>query len=286
MSFKMISVVALVSLSTSPLSTAQDASVERGKYLANTVAACGNCHNPRDAKGQYIEDKLLAGGARIGLPKSTVYGANITPDAETGIGKWTDEQVIRAIREGVRPDNSLVGPPMPVEMYRHMSDDDVKAIVAYLRTVPPVKNEVPRGKYDFPTPTSYGPPVSNPVSAVNNDLVKYGEYLAGPVGHCMACHTGIEGEPTPEDLEKRPGTGGRPFGPGGSLKASNLTPHETGLKGWTDSEIALAIREGISRDGRQLKGPMAFSMYKNINQADMQALIAYLRALNPLPTGG
>jgi mono/diheme cytochrome c family protein len=285
LAFTIIGVVVALAF-TGSTAAAQSVSIERGKYLVNTVGACGNCHNARDAEGRYMEGKLLSGGARLRLPQSTVYGANITPDPETGIGSWSDEQVVRAIREGVRPDGSIVGPPMPVEMYRHMSDDDAKAIVAYLRTLPSVKNEVPRGKYEFPVPTSYGPPVSNPAPVGREDLVKYGEYLAGPVGHCMACHTGTEGEPTQEDLETRPGTGGRRFGPGGNAKAANLTPHETGLKDWTDTEIARAIRDGISRDGRTLKPPMAFSMYKNISDQDMQAIISYLRSLKPLPTGG
>jgi len=288
MSFKAVGVAALISLSVSPFSFAQNTPVERGKYLVNTVAACGNCHNPRDAKGQYIEDKTLAGGARIPLPQATVFGPNITPDPETGIGSWTDEQVVAAIREGVRPDNSIIGPPMPIEMYRHLSDEDVRAIVAYLRTVPAVKNEVPRGKYEFPVPKSYGPPVIAPVvAAPDGDLVRYGEYLAGPVGHCMACHTGKGGaEPTEQDLRNRPGSGGRPFGPGGVPTASNLTPHQEGLKDWSDQEIERAVREGIGRDGRKLNPPMAYSLYRNINSVDMKAIIAYLRSLRPLPTGG
>jgi mono/diheme cytochrome c family protein len=288
MSARTIGIVALISLSATSLSAAQGPSVDRGKYLVNSVAACGNCHTPKDAGGKAQDEKLLSGGWRLPLPQATVFGANITQDLETGIGKWTDDQIVQAIREGVRPDGSIIGPPMPIEMYRNMSDDDVKAIVAYLKTVPPVRNAVSRGKYEFPVPKSYGPPITTPVlSAPAGDPVKYGEYLAGPVGHCMACHTGKDGvEPTDQELRIQPGSGGRPFGPGGDPTARNLTPHEQGLKDWSDKEIETAIRTGARRDGTKLKPPMPFFLYQNISDVDMKAIIAYLRSLKPLPTGG
>jgi len=86
---------------------------------------------------------------------------------------------------------------------------------------------------------------------------------------------------------KKPGAGGNPFkGPWGVSVSRNLTPHESGLKGWTDAEIARAIREGVRKDGSPLKPPMAYGWYKNISDGDMKALIAYLRSLKPLPLGG
>ena len=288
MSFKVLSIAAFVSLAASSHALAQSTSVERGKYLVNSVAACGNCHTPKDATGKEQSDKLLSGGSRVPVPKAIVLSANITPDPETGIGKWTDEQIVTAIREGVRPDKTIIGPPMPIELYRNMSDDDVRSIVAYLKTVPAVQNKVPRSTYEFQVPTSYGPPITTPVnSPPAGDIVKYGEYLAGPVGHCLACHTGKDTkDPTEEELKLRPGTGGRPFGPGGDPTARNLTPHEEGLKGWSDKEIETAIRTGVSRDGTKLKPPMPFYLYQNISDGDIKAIIAYLRSLKPLPTGG
>lgn len=230
-----------------PAYAQQSSLVERGKVLVNGIAACGNCHTPRDAQGNHRTDMWLAGGARIPVPKSTVYGSNLTPDAETGIGKWTDGQIVRAIREGVRADGSIIGPPMPFAMYRHIADEDVHAIVAYLRSLPPVKNTVPAAQFDFALPTTYGPPVTT-VPAPSADPIKYGEYLAGPVGHCISCHTGIS-DPKPDDFEKRLGAGGRPYGPGGVPIARNITPHETGLKDWSDADIEKAIRKGIRPDG-------------------------------------
>lgn len=263
---------------------AQDkALLARGTYLMDGIVACGNCHVQRD-KGKPLPDKGLSGGMVFDEPPFKAYAPNITPDAETGIGKWTDEQLGRAIREGIRPDGSVIGPPMPIAFYRGVSDQDLKAIVAYLRAQPAVKNAVPKSEYRIPLPKNYGPAITKPVSAPSRkDPVKYGAYLAGPLGHCLDCHTPwVKGIP---DM-KRLGAGGNDFkGPWGVSVARNLTPHETGLKDWSDQEIARAIREGVRKDGTRLKPPMAFDWYRNINDEDMKALIAYLRTLKPMKFG-
>ena len=110
--------------------------------------------------------------------------------------------------------------------------------------------------------------------------MRYGEYLAN-IGHCMECHTqhGDKGEL----LRDRLGAGGLVCeGAWGKSVSRNLTPHESGLKGWTDAQIAKAVREGVDRNGNPYRPPMAFEFYKNINDADMAALIAYLRSLKPV----
>jgi len=277
-------VLALLLLMIAPhYAAAQDAKrLERGAYLMGSIVACGNCHAQRDEKGRVLADKGLSGGFVFDERPFKAFAANITPDAETGIGKWTEAQLVRAIREGIRPDGSLIGPPMPFEGYRQMSDDDVAAIVAWLRAQPPVKNAVPKSVYRIKLPPAWGPPIKDKVAAPpRKDLVKYGAYLAGPLGHCMECHTPW----TERGIDKTQlGAGGNPFpGPWGMAVSRNLTPHETGLKGWTDAEIARAIREAKSRDGSPLKPPMAYDWYRNINDDDMKALIAYLRSLKPLP---
>lgn len=266
-----------------PAAAQDKALLARGTYLMDSIVACGNCHVQRD-KGKPLPDKGLSGGMVFDEKPFKAYASNITPDPETGIGKWTDEQLGRAIREGIRPDGSVIGPPMPIGFYRGISDDDLKAIIAYLRAQPAVKNAVPKSEYRIPLPKSYGPPIRKPVVAPSrNDTVKYGAYLAGPLGHCMECHTPwVKGVP---DM-KRLGAGGNPFeGPWGVSVARNLTPHETGLKNWTDQEIARAIREGVRKDGTRLKPPMAYEWYRNISDDDMKALIAYLRSLKPLKFG-
>src|SRR5215217_3007870 len=116
--------VCIAALPATPVS-ARDALMDRGKYLMEGAVACGNCHFPRDDKGQLLRSRGLSGGFLFDEPPFKAYAANITPDKETGIGKWTDAQLAKAIREGVRPDDSVIGPPMPTEFYRHLSDRDL-----------------------------------------------------------------------------------------------------------------------------------------------------------------
>jgi mono/diheme cytochrome c family protein len=272
--------------SFSPGVTAQDAKLlERGAYLMNSIVACGNCHAQRDKEGRPIPALGLSGGMVFDEEPFKAYAPNITPDQETGIGKWSDAQLMRAIREGIRPDGSLIGPPMPFGFYRGIADADLKALVTYLRAQPAVKNVVPKSEFRIKLPPAYGPPIKKEIVAPpRSDAVRYGAYLAGPLGHCMDCHTPW----TQTGIDKsRIGAGGNPFkGPWGVSVSRNLTPHETGLKGWSDTEIARAIREGRGRDGSPLKPPMAYGWYLNISDGDMKPLIAYLRSLKPLPLGG
>ncbi|MES2360912.1 MAG: c-type cytochrome [Pseudomonadota bacterium] len=262
----------------------QSMQVERGKYLMESVVACGNCHVARGDKGQPLFDKGLSGGMLFDEPPFKAYAANITPDPDTGIGKWTDAQLAKAIREGVRPDKSVIGPPMPIEFYRRLSDADLGAIIAYLRAQPAVRNAVPRSSYNIPLPSDYGPAVTNIKAPAASNKVKYGEYLAN-IGHCMECHTPRNDKGMLEHA--RQGAGGQVFkGPWGASVSRNLTPHATGLKGWTDAQIAKVIREGVDRNGQPYKPPMAFAFYKNINDTDMSALIAYLRSLKPQAFAG
>jgi cytochrome c553 len=265
---------------------AQDAKlIERGAALMNGIVACGNCHLQRDNTGRPLPALGLSGGMVFDEDPFKAYAPNITPDAETGIGKWTDAQLARAIREGIRPDGSVIGPPMPFVFYRGLADADLKALVAYLRAQPAVKNVVPKSEYRIKLPPAYGPKITKvQVAPPRTDTLKYGAYLAGPLGHCMECHTPWEQGVV--DM-KRAGAGGNPFkGPWGVAVARNLTPHATGLLGWSDAEIARAIREGKSRDGTPLKPPMAYDWYRNLGDDDMKPLIAYLRSLKPLPLGG
>ena len=253
--------------------------VERGKYLVEGVVACGNCHTPRDDKGQLQRDKALASGLLLDIAEFKAFPANLTPDPDTGIGKWTDAQLAKAIREGVRPDKSLIGPPMPIENYRQMADDDLAAIIAYLRAQPAVKNVVPRSTYRISVPTSYGPPVGKVKAPAARDKLKYGKYLV-EIGHCMECHTPVNDKG--ELVRSKLGAGGQVIeGPWGKTVSRNLTP--TGLKDWTDAQIAKAIREGVDRNGQHYRPPMAYEFYRNINDADIGAIVAYLRSLKPQP---
>lgn len=253
--------------------------LERGKYLMDTIVACGNCHTPQGPNGPEA-GKELAGGTLFDEAFGKAYAPNITPDAETGIGKWTDAQIIAAIREGKRPDGSIIGPPMPIALYRGMSDRDVKAVVAYLRTVKPVSNKVAKSTYKVPLPPSYGPPVTKVTAPSPSDKVKYGAYLAGPAGHCIECHSSPNDKGIP-DFKSKAGGGGLSFnGPWGTSYAANITP--TGIGKWSDAAVKAAITTGVRPDGTRLKPPMAFHYYKGIKPRDIDAIVAYLRTLKPL----
>lgn len=263
-----------------PLVHAETA-VERGKYLVETIAGCGNCHTPQGPNGP-VAARALAGGFVVDdNPAFKAISSNITPDREDGIGAWTDDQIVRAIREGIRPDGTLVGPPMPIELYRGIADSDVRAMVAYLRTVPPLKGKAEKSTYHIPLPPSYGPPVGHVEAPPRSDKVAYGAYLAGPVGHCIECHS-----PRLPDGQRdaaHTGAGGMAFaGPWGTSMSANITPNrDRGLGAWSDAEIERAIRTGVSKDGRHLLPPMGYAYYRGISSEDMAALIAYLRSLPP-----
>lgn len=256
--------------------------LERGTYLMRGIVACGNCHTQQTPDGP-VPGMELAGGQRISEPGVfELETPNITFDKETGIGGWTDEQVIAAIRDGRRPDGSIIGPPMPISLYRGMSDRDAKAIVAYMRSVKPVKNKVAKSQYMIPLPPAYGPPVTNVAEVPRDDAVANGAYLAGPLGHCAECHT-PQNEKGMFDYENRAFGGGLQFhGPWGISASANLTPHEDGLADYSDDDIKRAITTGKRPDGSPLMPPMGYYYYKNISDSDLNAIVAYLRTLKPV----
>lgn len=269
----------------SVLLAADETLLERGTYLMKGIAACGNCHTPKNSDANEVEGMAYAGSFVIESPNFKAYAPNITMDIETGIGGWTDEEIIRSIRDGIRPDGKLIGPPMPSPVYALMSDRDVKAIVAYLRTVKPVKNVVPKTEFRITLPSSYGPPVVTVPEVSKDDPIAYGRYLTYALGHCFDCHTPLEDGKYNFD---RIGESGRMFdnifGLGFTTVSLNITPHKLfGLGEWSDEEIKRAIVEGISRNGRSLVRAMPFPNYQKVTEEDMNAIVAYLRSMKPLP---
>jgi mono/diheme cytochrome c family protein len=253
--------------------------LERGDYLVNSILACGNCHTPMGPDGP-VAGKTLAGGTPFEAPPFSVFSSNITPDRGTGVGGWSDEELKTAIVEGERPDDVPLAPIMPYAFYHVMLPDDLDALVAYLRTVAPVANEVPPPVYRqviraAPPPGFEKPPTKAELATPEGR----GKYLVG-IGHCMECHTtrGPHGEP---DFAGGLGAGGMEFpGPWGTSVAPNITSSKAkGLGDWTDAEIRRAITEGVSRDGRQLKPPMAYGFYARMKPEDLDAIVAYLRTV-------
>lgn len=256
--------------------------VERGRYIVEVAGHCSNCHASRAADGRPIEGRGLAGGWIIQEGPMRAVVPNITPDRETGIGSWTDAQIVAALREGRRPDGSLIGPPMPIDFYRGISDRDMDAIVAYLRTVRPVRNAVTE-RSSYPFPLQPHPPVPGPVPGPADDPVSRGAYLAGPIAHCLDCHSGRL--PDNRIDPARPGGQGLSFtGPWGVVVARNITPHpELGLGRWTEAEFARALREEIGGDGRRLMPPMGRGrVWAQMTDQDIRDIFAYLRSLPPL----
>jgi mono/diheme cytochrome c family protein len=263
--------------------SADESLLERGEYLVTGIVGCGNCHSSRTPDGEFIDGMEFAGNFVIEEPIFRAYAPNITPNIRTGIGSWTDAEIIRAIREGIRPDGRVLGPPMSFIFYRKISDNDIRAIVAYLRSVPAVENEVPRSTYKIELPPNWGPPLGVVHEVPRDDIVAYGEYLVGPLGHCTDCHTPlVKGR---HDFT-RIGAGGNlyhsPLGFTFTALAANITQHpQLGLGEWSDHEIRRAITTGISRNGRQLLPFMGFSFYANISDEDLDAMVAYLRTIPP-----
>ena len=254
--------------------------LQRGAYLVNGVVGCGNCHTTRGPDAEPLKDQELAGGLVIDLPVFHAVAPNITPDPDTGIGRWTDAQIIEAIRNGKRPDGTTIGPPMPIAFYRNFSDDDVRAVVAYLRSVKPVRHVVEKSTFKIPLPPNYGPEVTHVTAPSPDNKAAYGKYLA-EIGHCMECHTPMKG---PELDLSRIGAGGRelPTFTGGVVISANLTPaNPDGIAHWTDAQVKQTITTGVRPDGRRLVRVMAFDWYKTIRSGDLDALVAYLRTLKP-----
>jgi mono/diheme cytochrome c family protein len=257
-----------------------DTPVERGSYLVNTIMTCANCHSPKGPP-QAVAGKDFSGGLRFEEPPFDVTAPNITPDKETGIGAYSDADLKKTLLTGVRPNGVRLAPVMPTAFYGILEPSDLDAIVAYLHTIPPVKNKVADPIYKMKLPPEVFPGAEKPMPAADQkDKVKHGLYLA-TIGHCMECHTPmVKGQ---VDFENSLGKGGREFpGPWGVSTSRNLTSSKTkGIGDWTDAEVKRAITQGIDKDGKKLNGPMGYQYYAHMTDADLDAVIAWVRTLPP-----
>jgi len=254
--------------------------VERGSYLVNTILTCGNCHSPKGPP-EAVAGKDFSGGLRFDEPPFDVTAPNITPDKATGIGAWSDADIKKLLRTGVRPNGTPIASVMPTGFYEIITDGDMDAIVAYLRTVEPVSNKVPDPIYKMPAPRQVYPGAEKPYTqAMLDDKMKRGFYLV-TIGHCLECHTPmVKGH---HDWDADLGRGGFEFpGPWGVSVSRNITSSKTkGIGAWSDAEIKRAITQGIDKDGNKLKPPMGFGYYAHMTDADLDAVIAWVRTLPP-----
>ena len=274
-------VLGLVTAVTVTSGALAQSAVERGDYLVNTILTCGNCHTPRGPGGVFDMSKQLSGGPQTwDTPSYRVKGANVTPDPNTGIGKWSDAEIRRSMQDGVRPNGTPIAPIMPFNFYKIMTPADLDAVVAYLKSVPAVVNQVQASSYKAAMHGDIPPGAERPMNPADlSDPVKRGFYLV-TIGHCMGCHT-------PEVNHRHDwnllGTGGEEFkGPWGVAVARNITSHrEKGIGAWTDAEIKTAITQGKRKDGSPLKPPMGYGLYAKMTDADLNAVVAYLRTVPP-----
>ena len=258
------------------------APLERGKYLVEGILTCGNCHTPRGPKGELDTAKRHAGSPapQIDTPEWSAHPTNITPDKATGIGGWTREQVKVAIRDGKRPNGQQLAPLMPYPFYRIFTPSDLDAVIAYVMAQPAVSNKVPPNVYKVKEMTfDVLPGAEKPMPEKEMaQPVKKGFYLA-TIGHCMECHTPIvKGH---RDFKNALGAGGERFeGPWGVTVSRNITQHKVnGIGAWSDDEIKRAITQGVRKDGTKLRPPMGFQWYATMTDADLSAIVAYLRTV-------
>ncbi|MDR3530685.1 MAG: cytochrome c [Rhodopila sp.] len=276
-----LSVCLLVSSAAASHTAVAETALERGAYLVEGIANCGNCHAPQAPSGAEPLTPL-SGGPAIPTPAFTAYPPNITPDRQAGIGSWTEDQLVAAMRGGRTPDGRMLRPPMPVPFYRSISDADAHAIAAYVLSRPPVAGKSPPSQFKFPAPASYGPPVGHVAAPPHENQVAYGAYL-GSMGHCMLCHTPV-GPDGQRDYAHRLGAGGLVMeGVFNRVVTANITPDkETGIGTWTDADISRALTTGERPDGRRLSSPMPVAYLARLTPEDLAALIAWLRSLPPI----
>jgi hypothetical protein len=267
------------------------ARVQRGKYLVDGVLGCMDCHAQRDFTrfGGPVVGPPGAGqdcyGPEFKMP-GTVCVPNITPDPETGIGAWSDDEILRSIREGVDRDGNALF-MMPYTQYRALSDEDARSVVAYLRELPAVKRQLPPTQIKFPVSffIKMGPkPLEGPVpEPARDNPVAYGQYLA-KVGVCQFCHTPIDKKHLP--IPGQEFAGGHEFyGPWGALRSSNLTPHATGM-GDRDEKAFVGMFKAFAGPESDLpvvtpekNTVMPWLSRARMTEADLGAIHAYLKTV-------
>lgn len=263
-----------------PASAQGDA--KRGEYVAN-AGGCLGCHT------EDTNDAVpYAGGGALKTPFGTFFGPNITPHQQAGIGRWIEADFMRAMRHGRRPDGANYFPAFPYPSFTGITDNDLRDLWAYLRTLP--QSNRPNREHDlgflfgwrflvtvwkwfFFTPGPFVNAQGVP------DIVNRGAYLVRALAHCGECHTPrnfLGGPKTSRFL-----SGGK--GPGGA-DIPNLTP--TGLKKWSDQELGDFLVTGLNPDGEvpaEAMGEVITNTTSKLTPQDLAALIAYLRSLPPLP---
>jgi mono/diheme cytochrome c family protein len=280
-----LSVLGIAGSAAVPASAATPEEIARGKYIFGATGGCG-CHTEKN-------QPVNAGGRRYDGPFGTVYATNITPDGKTGIGGWTDAQIVEAIRAGRRPNGERLIPVHPYTTFNGMAQPDLAALVAYLRTLPPVNRANQPKKITVPLFESvflpawlaaFSPRETPPGTAPTAGVAR-GEYLVRAVAHCGECHTprGLT-----QAVDNTRFLAGNPRGPENSV-VPNITPDKaTGIGGWSEEDLAEYLATGIKPDGDVSSGLMeevihgTTAGYKDLTKADRLAIARYLKSVPPI----
>ena len=269
------------------------ARVERGRYLANHVTVCMDCHSNRDwtkYSGPPIKGTKGKGGEHFGHNEGfpgEYYSLNITP---AGLKGWSDGEIYRAITSGVSKEGRPLFPVMPYTYYNKLNTEDVYSIIAYIKPLKPVTSSVPAPETDFPFSIIMHliPQAAQPQAIPDTaDHVAYGGYVANAAG-CIECHTPAE---KGQIIKEKAFSGGRVFElPFGTLRSANLTPDEaTGIGSWSEEKFLDKFRGFDSThyqpgtlDSTDANTIMPWTMYAGMKQSDLKALYAYLRTIKPI----
>jgi mono/diheme cytochrome c family protein len=266
-----------------PAALAQADLVERGAYLAR-AADCLVCHTTEGGNA-------YAGGLGFKLPFGTLYSTNITPDKETGIGNYSDQDFLNAVHRGTRRDGARLYPAMPFASYTYMTDADALAIKAYLFSLPPVHAPAPANTLRFPFnqrwAMSFWSALFNPDTRFAPDTSKSlewnrGAYLVEALAHCGECHTPRNLAFALNNREKFAGavTAG--------WRAFNISSDKaTGIGSWSDDDLASYLSIGHAAGHGTASGPMGEAVEHSLSQLaaeDIRAVVAYLRSVPPTPS--
>ncbi len=268
--------------------------IERGRYLANSVTACMDCHSTRDwskFSGPLVPGTLGKGGEvfdqKSGLP-GIFYSKNITPE---GISRYSDGALFRVITTGVTKEGRAMFPLMPYPYYAHMDREDIYSIIAYVRSLSPIKNEVPESKADFPMNfiiNTIPKDAALQTRPDTTDLLAYGGYMTNASG-CIECHTQADKGKIIKDLAFG---GGREFKfrNGTSVRSANISPDtETGIGKWSQeafvqrfkkyADSAYVTNSVTPEDNNSV---MPWTMYCNMKEKDLIAIYTYLKSVKPV----
>jgi mono/diheme cytochrome c family protein len=252
--------------------------INRGRNIVFGAGHCADCHSKTnvDSVLQLGQDVPLIGGNVFNLPFGKIYTKNITPDKETGIGNYTDAEIARALRYGVHPDGTVVFDFMP---FHNTSDEDLTAIISYLRAQKPVRNEVPKHQLNVLGMAikaflikPVGPAGEVPVAVKADTTIEYGKYLAMNVANCNGCHT------------KRDMITGKFIGEsfaGGELEGMvtpNLTTDSSSrIFDWSEKIFIDRFRMGKLNP----KSIMPWKSYGRMNDTELKAIYKFLKSLKP-----